>query len=523
MARRLAPVFREALQSVRSRQHDRQRIRRLEIILDIANQWNQTHEVEPLLIQMAEAATRLLGADRASIFLWDRPNHCLVGRPALGVKGGELRIPDDRGVVGAGDPDRPAAPRGRGGRAARPSTTRSTRSSATARARCCACRLRGRSGELFGAFELINKRRRPLSPRRTKRPWSNWRPMRPSPWRTPRTARSSSLTNRQIAEQAAEGVRLIGESPADRGPAVDHPPRGRHRPGRADPGRERHGQGGRGPVDPLPQPPARPAVHRASTARPSPRRWPKASCSATRRGPSPTPARPGPASSSWPPAARCFLDEIGDLSLGGQAKLLRVLEEKVMVRVGGSTPIHTDARVLAATNQDLAEMVRQKRFREDLYFRLNVVTLELPPLRDTAGRHPAAGRAFPGRFLQAGAAQGAGVHGRRTETAGRTPLAGQRPRAAQPDGAAGLSLHRRSHRGRRPGVHPFAARPARRWSTDFGQSLADATARFQTEYIRRMIEQSGGNMSHAAERLGLHRSNLYRKMRQLGMEAPEGA
>ena len=74
-----------------------------------------------------------------------------------------------------------------------------------------------------------------------------------------------------------------------------------------------------------------------------------------------------------------FLDEIGDLSAGGQAKLLRVLEEKVVVRVGGSKSIHTDARVIAATNQDLAEMVRQKKFRQDLFFRLNVVTLTLPP------------------------------------------------------------------------------------------------------------------------------------------------
>ena len=63
-----------------------------------------------------------------------------------------------------------------------------------------------------------------------------------------------------------------------------------------------------------------------------------------------------------------FLDEIGDLSLGGQAKLLRVLEEKVVVRVGGSQPIHTDARVLAATNQNLAEMVREKKFREESVF-----------------------------------------------------------------------------------------------------------------------------------------------------------
>ncbi len=77
-----------------------------------------------------------------------------------------------------------------------------------------------------------------------------------------------------------------------------------------------------------------------------------------------------------------FLDEIGDLSRGGQAKLLRVLEEKIVVRVGGSKPIPVDVRVIAATNQNLTEMVRQKKFREDLFFRLNVVSLELPPLRD---------------------------------------------------------------------------------------------------------------------------------------------
>ncbi|HCK71846.1 MAG TPA: sigma-54-dependent Fis family transcriptional regulator, partial [Planctomycetaceae bacterium] len=77
-----------------------------------------------------------------------------------------------------------------------------------------------------------------------------------------------------------------------------------------------------------------------------------------------------------------LLDEIGDMSLAGQAKLLRVLEEKQVVRVGGSESISTDSRVLAATNQQLTELVREKRFREDLYFRLNVVTIEVPPLRE---------------------------------------------------------------------------------------------------------------------------------------------
>ena len=97
-----------------------------------------------------------------------------------------------------------------------------------------------------------------------------------------------------------------------------------------------------------------------------------------------------------------FLDEIGDLSLGGQAKLLRVLEEKIVVHVGGSKNIHTDVRVIAATNQDLADLVRQKKFREDLYFRLNVVTLVLPPLRERTERHHAAGGILLARSFASG-------------------------------------------------------------------------------------------------------------------------
>src|SRR5207249_8311064 len=77
-----------------------------------------------------------------------------------------------------------------------------------------------------------------------------------------------------------------------------------------------------------------------------------------------------------------FLDEIGDLSAGGQAKLLRVLEEKAVFRVGGHQPIPVDTRIVAATNRNLGEAVRAGKFREDLFYRLTVVTLELPPLRD---------------------------------------------------------------------------------------------------------------------------------------------
>jgi Nif-specific regulatory protein len=205
------------------------------------------------------------------------------------------------------------------------------------------------------------------------------------------------------------------------------------------------------------------------------------------------------------------------MSLGGQAKLLRVLEQKVVTRVGGSQPIPINVRVIAATNAKLAEAVSNKRFRQDLYYRLSVVTLDLPPLRDRVEDIlPLAEYFLSGFCVQAG----------------RPPLkisgeAKERMRShAWPGNVRELRnlMERVAFLAAEEKVRvddlAFILSPAGTSSltTAVGSGLADATKQFQRDYIRQAIDRDGGNMSEAARGMDLHRSNLYRKMRQLDMD-----
>jgi Nif-specific regulatory protein len=218
-----------------------------------------------------------------------------------------------------------------------------------------------------------------------------------------------------------------------------------------------------------------------------------------------------------------FLDEIGDMSLAGQAKLLRVLEEKTIVRVGGSKPIHTDVRVLAATNQKLAELVRAKRFREDLYFRLNVVSLELPPLRDRGDDIMLLAEHFLKEFSRrAGRRTPKFTAAARKRLESHTWPGNVRELRNLMERLAYLSAGDRVEAEELAFIlSPTSAAPS---VVGAGLALSDATDEFQRKYIQQSIDRSRGNVSQAARNLGVHRSNLYRKMRQLGMETgDEGA
>ncbi len=487
----------------------RRRLCRLETVLGIVQQWNRTRQFEPLLLQMAEAATRLLEADRASIFLWDKRTHALVARPALGVEGGELRVPDDRGVVGrvirTGKPCRVDA-------AAEPEMVdRQVDQQLGYRTRTLLCvPLRSKADELFGVFEVLNKRSGSFNAE-DETALAELAGHAAIALENVRDREQLLSNSRQITDQAAEQVRLIGQSPA-----IEALRSTIRRVAETDLAVLILGESGTG-KEVVAQ-----SIHYLSRRRDKP--YIPVNCAAIpdalaesdlfghEKGAFTDARETRLGKFELAAAGTLLLDEIGDLSLGGQSKLLRVLEERVLVRVGGSTPIHTDARVLAATNQDLSDMVRQKRFREDLYFRLNVVTLEIPPLR--ARREDVL--LLAEYFLQDFSAKARRTVPEFSDAARQRLLDHSWPGNVRElrnvmERLAYLSPDDRVEPADLTLRGPPAGAAA---ASGLEQSLADATARFQTEYIERAIQQAGGNMSQAAEQLGLHRSNLYRKMRQ---------
>ncbi len=145
-----------------------------------------------------------------------------------------------------------------------------------------------------------------------------------------------------------------------------------------------------------------------------------------------------------------FLDEIGDLPLEAQASLLRFLQEKKLVRVGSTAPIGVDTRVMAATHVDLAAAVRRREFREDLYYRLNVLHLQMPPLRERDGDITLHAEVVFDTFASQKGPGGEGLLARRARRDGVARLAGQRARADQPRPEGDDHVRRAPHHAGRP-------------------------------------------------------------------------
>jgi DNA-binding NtrC family response regulator len=216
-----------------------------------------------------------------------------------------------------------------------------------------------------------------------------------------------------------------------------------------------------------------------------------------------------------------FLDEIGDMSMALQSKILRAIQEREVERVGGGSPVSIDVRIVAATNRDLAQAVRDARFREDLYYRLAVVTVLLPPLRDRGNDLDLLASHFfahyareHGRPVRAVAEEVFNVLHRHPWPGNVRQLRNAAERAVvMADGEILLPQHLPADILHVP--EPHAANGA-------GAAPSEAPLvtleEMEKRMIRRALRETGNNVTVAAERLGIHRNTLRRKITDYGIE-----
>ncbi len=509
-----------ALRIIENRELTARRAERLRSTLQITSSFAKERKSGRLLEVIATEATRLLDCDRSSIFVWDREHHELVACPALGVEGETLRIPEGAGIVGEVVAKNETIKVDNAYKDPRFHAEVDKQSGYKTKNLICVP-VHDAEGELVGAFECINKNRGNFSEDDAES-LKQLGTHAATAIRNTREWEQLIRTREQLTEQIRQGVKLIGQSPAivalrgtvERLALTDLPVLilGESGTGKEVVAQALHYQGPRG-KNPFV------AVNCAALTETlleselfGHEKGSFTDARETRQG-----------KFELAEGGTLFLDEIGDMSLGGQAKLLRVLEQKVITRVGGSQPLPIDVRIVAATNTNLAEAVRHKKFREDLYYRLSVVTQVLPPLRDrpedilllaefflkqfcVEARRPSLQLSAEARRRLQGHAWPGNVRELRNLME-RVAFLSPGERVEADDLAFILSPEQGAE-------HPMPAAD---------QTLKDATRDFQQTYIRAAIHRAQHNMSHAAELLGLHRSNLYRKMRQLDMNEADDA
>jgi two-component system nitrogen regulation response regulator NtrX len=214
-----------------------------------------------------------------------------------------------------------------------------------------------------------------------------------------------------------------------------------------------------------------------------------------------------------------FLDEVGDMSLKTQAKLLRALDEHRFEPVGAPNSIQVDARVIAATNKNLEREIERGNFREDLFYRLNVIPFTVPPLRDRAEDIPLLAEHFLREFSVA--------YGRKPKE-----LSDESVEALRSYGWPGNVRELRNLMERLIILHPQRRIEVRHLALDQGRrqiipksegftSLHAVKEAAERDYILKKLDETGGNVTRASDLLGLERSNLYRKMKALGIALKE--
>ncbi|MFB3814647.1 MAG: sigma-54-dependent transcriptional regulator [Terriglobales bacterium] len=212
-----------------------------------------------------------------------------------------------------------------------------------------------------------------------------------------------------------------------------------------------------------------------------------------------------------------FLDEVGDMSLKTQAKVLRTLDEQRFAPVGSDEMISVDTRVIASTNKNLEDEISTGNFREDLFYRLNVIPFYVPPLRDRKEDIPQLARYFLKEFAAAYSRRPKEITDEAIDALMRYSWPGN-VRELRNVIERIVIMNPTVARLDRKHLPPLLYRERR--AGDFS-TLGQARAAYERDYILKKLDENHGNISRAAEVLGLERSHLYRKMKALGIAVKE--
>lgn len=215
-----------------------------------------------------------------------------------------------------------------------------------------------------------------------------------------------------------------------------------------------------------------------------------------------------------------FLDEIGDMALITQAKLLRVLQNGEIRQVGSSRSQRVDVRVIAATNRDLEKAVVENAFREDLYFRLNVIQIRIPPLRERMEALPRLVKYFVGRFSAQYAKNIKDIEERAQAMLRNYTYPGNIRELESIIAHAVIMCDGDVIRAQDLPESMWSRLGARPALPNYAYDAIPSLSQMEEQLIRTALDRFGGNQTEAARKLGISRSTLWRKMREYGIEKP---